>query len=178
MLVAKLTPGPIRRKRRFPCEPSRCIVTMARRMARHSKSSCPGVECSLSGFSMESGTLAASLRPAKLSRLDWDSCLCHSELGSSRSEQLTSFRKKSWTFLLYAAGIRKDRLSVFLSENGADPAVPRGFYHCKCYQTTRTSTNWRGWQQSSLSPAAMTNRALRKVSWRCQAQAQSTLSTP
>ena len=45
-----------------------------------------------------------------------------------------SFREKSRTSLLYAAGIRKDRLSVFLSENGADPAVPRGFYHRKCYQ--------------------------------------------
>ena len=86
---------------------------------------------------IQSGTLAASARPAKLSRLDWDSCLCHNGLDRSRSdsEPLTSFTERSWKSLLHAAALRKDRTAVFLSENGADPSVPRGVYHRKCYQS-------------------------------------------
>ena len=53
----------------------------------------------------------------------------------SDSEPLTLFTERSWKSLLHAAALRKDHTTVFLSENGADPSVPRGVYHRKCYQS-------------------------------------------
>ena len=51
---------------------------------------------------------------------------------SNRSHRFT---ERIWKSLLHAAALRKDRTAVFLSENGADPSVPRGVYHRKCYQS-------------------------------------------
>ena len=46
---------------------------------------------------MQSGTLAASVPPAKFARLDWDSCLCHNALDRSisDSEPLALFTERS-----------------------------------------------------------------------------------
>ena len=48
---------------------------------------------------------------------------------------ITLFTERSWNSLLHAAALRKGRTTVSLSENGADPSVPREVYHRKCYQS-------------------------------------------
>ena len=83
---------------------------------------------------MESGTFASSvLRPAKLPKLDWNTCLCHSGPVPSH-EPLVAFGERSWKTLLQAANVRDDHLHAFLCGSGAGLDAPRGFYHRVCYQ--------------------------------------------
>ena len=83
---------------------------------------------------MDSGTFASSvLHPAKLQKLDWNTCLCHSGPVPSH-EPLVAFGERSWKTLLQAASVRDDHLHAFLCGSGAGLDAPRGFYHRVCYQ--------------------------------------------
>ena len=79
---------------------------------------------------MESGRIAVSLRPVKIPRLDWDSYLCHSGSDNLKSEQLTACGERK-AERPGAANTRRCYTFVFLSENMADEAVPRGVFHRK-----------------------------------------------
>ena len=74
----------------------------------------------------------ASVRPAKTSKLDWSSCLCHVR---DVSGPLTSFTERNWQTFCRAAEIHRDKTYIFLRVNGADAREPRGGLHRECYQS-------------------------------------------
>ena len=90
---------------------------------------------------METATLAASLRPPKCPKLDWNSCLCHLRPSeTSKSEPLTAFGDRSWKALFHGAGVQNDKTYTFLLENGADPAFLEEFTTDPATRRTHTSS--------------------------------------
>ena len=103
---------------------------------------------------MQSGTLAASVRPAKFARLDWNSCLCHNALDRSisDSEPLTLVYRKE---LEIASSCRCPPQGP----HDCFPSAARTVLTSPCLveciiasatSRTLTSGNWTSWQRDSL----------------------------
>ena len=76
------------------------------------------------------------LRPAKLPKLDWNSCLCHSGPVSSHEPLVFSWTgDRGRLSRLHTASVRDDCLHAFLCDSGARLDAPGcGFYDRVCYQ--------------------------------------------
>ena len=113
---------------------------------------------------VEIGTFASSfLRPAKLPKLDWNSCLCHSGpcvfTWASSWVAFSRTGDRGRLCRLHTGSVRDDCLHALLCDRGARLDAPCGFYDRVCYQklysratschTRRISKRRRGGRPSS-----------------------------
>ena len=94
---------------------------------------------------VETGTFASSfLRPAKLPKLDWKTCLCHSGPVSSH-EPLVEQPLAEPAIVEDSAGstppaIVTDCLHAYFCDSGARLDAPYGFYDRVCYQNSQATS--------------------------------------